>query len=390
MNKKATHLFLSKLTHESRLEKICRTTLKLELIDKVDVLGLWERGLNRTEAFGDLHYTRIATLSKTHPVKNKWLKMLLAILSFLQFQFSVTFRIWKSKPEYIVIHNAALLPVGTLSAKLVRAKVIYEPHELESEQPGMSRMVSSVIRNLEKLFINSCHSVVSVSSPIADFYSRTFAIPEERLFVVTNQPENPYYGQDYPKTDKFRRLFDIPEHAIIYLYQGGLDESRGIQDYLDTFSAMSCDHHIVFMGYGEMEEDVRNYAAKYPNIHFKTAVPVAEILKYTASADVGLIVIADLAMSASYRLSLSNKFFEYAICGLHICLSDNLELMSRIVIEEQLGTVIGSNKLDLKDWMLSINKERVTHLSEKSRSFRRNAGWQGVEQKYNLIYRTSA
>jgi len=44
----------------------------------------------------------------------------------------------------------------------------------------------------------------------------------------------------------------------------------------------------------------------------------------------------------------------------------------------------------LKDWILSINKDRVTKLSEKSRYFRRNAGWQCEEQKYKLIYRTSA
>jgi hypothetical protein len=384
----STHIFLSNLTHESRLEKICRTTLKLKLIDIVEVLGLWESGLKKTESFGDLHFTRIATLSKTHPVKRKWLKMLLAILSFLQYQGIVVFRIWKSKPKYTVIHNAALLPVGFFAAKLVRSKVIYEPHELESKQTGKSRVVGSVIRNVEKLFIGSCHSVVTVCQPIADFYRQTFGIPEQRLFVVTNQPENPYYGQDYPRTDMFRNLFNIPQHAIIYLYQGGLDKSRGIQDYLDTFCAMNSNHHIVFMGYGPMEEDVRKYAEAHSNIHFKSAVPVAEILKYTASADVGLFVISDPAISESYRSSLPNKFFEYAISGLHICISDNFEWMSQIIINEQLGTVIGSNKPDLKNWMLSINKERVTQLSEKSRTFRRNAGWQSKEMMYNLIYRT--
>jgi len=314
--------------------------------------------------------------------------MLLAILSFFQYQAIVVLKIWKAKPRYTVIHNGALLPVGTLAAMLVRSKVIYEPHELESKQTGRSRVVGSVIRNVEKLFIGSCHSVVTVCQPIADFYRFTFGIPDQRLFIVTNQPENPYYGQDYPRTDMFRNLFNIPQHAIIYLYQGGLDKSRGIQDYLDTFSAVNSNHHIVFMGYGPMEEDVRKYSEAHSNIHFKSAVPVAEILKYTASADVGLHVIPDPAISESYRSSLPNKFFEYAISGLHICISDNFEWMSRIIIEEQLGTVIGSNKPDLKNWMLSINKERVTQLSEKSRTFRRNAGWQGEEQKYNLIYRT--
>jgi hypothetical protein len=388
MSISSIHIFLSNLKHESRLEKICRTTLKFKLVEKVEVLGLWEFGLNKTETFGDLHFTRIGTLSKTHPIKNKGLKIFLAILSFFQFQAIVVLRIWKSNPRYIVIHNAALLPVGFLAAKLIRSKVIYEPHELESKQTGRSKIVGSVVRHIEKLFIRSCHNVVTVSQPIADFYLRTFGIPEQRLFIVTNQPENPFYGQDYPKTDLFRKLFNIPERAIIYLYQGGLDNSRGIQNYLDTFCELNSNHHIVFMGYGPMEADVRKYAEAYSNIHFKSAVLVAEILKYTASADVGLFVIPDPSISESYRLSLPNKFYEYAISGLHICISDNFEWMRRIILEEQLGTVIGSNKPDLKDWILSVNKERVTQLSEKSRSFRRNAGWQSEEGKYNLIYRT--
>jgi len=387
MNKTATHIFLSKLTHESRLEKICRTTLKLELVNKIEVLGLWESGLKEAEYFDGIQFYRIPTLSKTRPLRNRWLKLFLAIISFFQFQLLVVIRILKSKPGFTVVHNAALLPIGVLAGRMVNSKIVYEPHELESEQPGMSRLVSTFIRNIEKLFINRCHSVVSVSAPIAKFYSRNFGLAAERLFVVTNQPENPYYGSEYPRTNTFRELYKIPEEAILFLYQGGLNESRGIQDYLDTFSLIGSEYHIVFMGYGEMEEEVRRYAEMYANIHFKEAVPVAEILKFTSSADVGLIVIPDPEMSTSYRLSLPNKFFEYAICGLYICVSDNLELMSRIVIAEELGSVIGSEKEDLKLWILSTKKEMLKELSEKSKFFRRSAGWQREEEKYNIIYR---
>ncbi len=387
MNKTATHIFLSKLTHESRLEKICRTTLKLDLVNEIEVLGLWESGLKANENFDGLQFYRISTISKTRPVKNRWLKLVFAIFSFFQFQLLVGIRIFKTKPAFAVVHNAALLPIGVLAGKLAKSKIIYEPHELESEQPGMSAIISTVIRNIEKLFIGRCHSVVCVSAPIAKFYSQNFKIDLEKLFVVTNQPENPHYGTEYPRTQTFRQLFNIPELAIIFLYQGGLDESRGIQDYLNTFTKLSSAFHIVFMGYGEMEKDVRAYASKYGNIHFKEAVPVAEILTYTSSADVGLIVIPDPDMSSSYRLSLSNKFFEYAICGLYICVSDNLELMSRIILEEELGSVIGSAKEDLMHWILTSPQENFKVLSKKSRLFRKNVGWQREEEKYNTIYR---
>lgn len=388
MSKKAVHIFLSKLKYESRLEKICRSTLKLGLVNRIEVYGLWETSLRKHENFDGIHYYRIATLSKTMPLNNKWLKLFLAIFSFLQYQLIVAVRIIKLKPSFTVIHNAALLPIGVFAGKLANAKIVYEPHELESEQPGMSSGKSMLIRNIEKIFIKSCHSVVSVSEPIAAFYSKKFKIQKEQLFVVSNQPENPYFGSNYPKTQTFRLLFKIPEEAVIFLYQGGLDESRGIRDYLNTFSSIGPEYHIVFMGYGEMEKDVIYYAERHKNIHFKEAVPVAEILKYTASADVGLIVIPDPDMSSSYKLSLSNKFFEYAICGLHICVSNNLELMSRIIFTEELGSVIGSEKENLKQWIIASKKENLIIMSEKSKLFRKNVGWQREEEKYNLIYRS--
>ena len=388
MNRIATHIFLSNLAFESRLEKICRTTLKLKLVDKVEVLGLWECGLKKREEFGNIHFIRIATLSKLHRMQSKFPKILFSIFSFVQFQCFVLLRILKLRPTYTIIHNAALLPIGTLAATIIGSKAIYEPHELESEQPGMSRKISFLIRNIERIFINRCHSIVPVSKPIAEFYRRTFRIPDNRLFVVTNQPENLYFRQDYPRTDLFRKLFGIPFSAIIYLYQGILDESRGIQDYLDTFCTTNSGHHIVFMGFGEMEDIVRKYADEFSNIHFKAAVPVNEIMKYTASADVGLFVISEKSISMSYRLSLPNKFFEYAICGLHICVSNNLEMMSQLISKEELGSVIGSSKQDLKNWMLSVDKYKLINNGEKSKLFRRNAGWQGEEEKYNLIYRS--
>ena len=68
---------------------------------------------------------------------------------------------------------------------------------------------------------------------------------------------------------------------------------------------------LVFMGYGEFEKTIKEYAGKNKNIHFYPAVPLEKVLDYTQHADVGLSLIERVCLS--YYLCLPNKVFEYIL-----------------------------------------------------------------------------
>ncbi len=71
------------------------------------------------------------------------------------------------------------------------------------------------------------------------------------------------------KKDIFRETLQISKDKTIFLYQGGLSKGRGVEILLNTFKLLKDDKSvIVFMGYGPLEEYVKNISKEYTNIYF--------------------------------------------------------------------------------------------------------------------------
>src|SRR5204862_484616 len=184
------------------------------------------------------------------------------------------------------------------------------PHELETETAnncGLRRLLS---RRLERSLIRSCDSVVCVSDSIADWYAREYAI--SRPAVVRNIPDTRFHQAG--EAQNLRRRLHIPDGTLLFIYQGGLFRGRRVEQLIRVFESARQDRHLVFMGYGDLEELVKAAAARCGNIHFHPPVPPQEVLKHTAGADVGLIGVENVCLS--YYYSLPNKLFEYLAAGI--------------------------------------------------------------------------
>ena len=82
---------------------------------------------------------------------------------------------------------------------------------------------------------------------------------------------------------------------------------------------------------------VGQYSDKYSDIYIKTAVEPGMVLKYTASADIGISYIDN--QSQNDRVCLPNKLFEYIMAGIPVIINDSRE-MRRVVEKHQIGCVI--------------------------------------------------
>jgi len=390
MNKQASavHLFLSPVLNESRLLKVCNSTINLGLVSQVTVIGTWEAGLQELHQMANhVQVIRIKTISKTNPSNNWIFRKLSAFVSFMEYCFEAYKVCRKLKPAFISCHNVVLLPLSVVIKLIHRTKLFYEPHELETERTGLGKSGKFIAKIIEKILIRRADKVVTVCEPITEIYKNLYNLRDGFILTIQNAPINPAYGSKAERHNLFREEFNIPEASIIYIYQGVLDEFRGIKNYLETFSKLDDQHHLVLMGYGVSENIIRSYCKAYKNIHFKPSVPVDEIIKYTSSADVGMFILPGNDISLSYRYSLPNKFFEYAIAGLHICVSDNLELLSGLVKKDNLGTVISSAPNALYDWITGIKSKSALVPNEPSIQQRMLYGWQNEETKYIPIYR---
>jgi glycosyltransferase involved in cell wall biosynthesis len=249
-------------------------------------------------------------------------------------------------------HSISTLPVGVVLKWLTGAPVIYDAHELESEIVGVSPLQQKLSRWIEKLCIRGVDRTVTVSDSIAGWYADTYSM--ERPIVIRNVPMRSAAPTEGSAV--LRDNHGIPNDAFLYLYQGGLSTGRGVEALIEVFAGLDLQRHLVFMGYGVLEDHARQAASRYPNIHFQTAVPPDRVLYYTASADIGLCLIENTCLS--YYYSLPNKLFEYLLSGLPVMVNDMPEQRS-IVERFGCGWIVPPSIDQLKALIESINTEEL-------------------------------
>jgi glycosyltransferase involved in cell wall biosynthesis len=142
----------------------------------------------------------------------------------------------------------------------------------------------------------------------------------------------------------------------------------------------------VFVGYGDLADRVRASAARSDSIYFHPAVAPHDVLRYAASADVGLSLIEDTCLS--YRLCLPNKVFEYLMAGLPIIVSD-LPEMAALVRERGIGAVARSlDPQGIGEAIARVLAMTPTARAANVRETAREFSWEAQEEELVRRYRT--
>jgi glycosyltransferase involved in cell wall biosynthesis len=135
-----------------------------------------------------------------------------------------------------------------------------------------------------------------------------------------------------------RSELGIDDSQAIVLYQGSIQENRGIEPAIDAIARLD-DVTLVVIGYGYHRPTLESVVLERgltDKVRFFGPVPNDELISYSASADVGLANIVN--SSVSYHTSLPNKLFEYVMAGIPVVGSDSPEI-GRIVAEESIGEI---------------------------------------------------
>tara|TARA_B110000285_G_C15041447_1_gene572027 strand:- start:41 stop:1132 length:1092 start_codon:yes stop_codon:yes gene_type:complete len=356
------------MTHVSRIFKQATFISKNYDFEKVILLGIWKKGLTKSELFeNNIHIKRVSLFN----IKNR------SILYFYYYIYVLVF-IVLNRPNMVNIHTLEFLPV-LLIAKIFKIKVIYDPHELETEKANIKGFRKKLSKWIEYLLIKKVDHIFVVGENIADWYSKAYNIP--RPTVLLNSPR----AVHVKRANYFRDTFNLRNDQIIILYQGNLGQGRGINLLLETFKKRINDKVvIVFMGYGELEIEIQSASKLINNIFFHEAVPSDVLLNYTASADIGIALIKNTCLS--YNFCMPNKLFEYAMAGLPVIVS-NMTEMRDFVKTHQIGIVIMSDTAeavsDAVDELLSFDLNKLKQ-NAKNAAFKHS--WEYQETKMRDVY----
>jgi len=293
----------------------------------VRVIALYEHGLPRHESVNGIPVERLR-LRCREISKSIFMKP----FTYLELLIRLASRCGKA--DILHCNDLDLLPLGVFIKRFInrKAALVYDAHEYETEKTGQSKAARPFLRIIEGRCVRRADAVLTVSGPIAEAYARSYAIPEPAL--VLNCP--PFYRGDEKRNDIFRNKFNIPKKTRIYLYQGGLSPGRGIEVLLEVFREMKGERAVVFLGYGPLQDIIKESAESSERIFFHEAVGSDILLNYTSAADAGFSFVENVSLS--YYYSLPNKLFEYIMAGIPVVAS-NLVEMRRIVEKYGIGTI---------------------------------------------------
>jgi glycosyltransferase involved in cell wall biosynthesis len=222
-----------------------------------------------------------------------------------------------------------------------RGRLVYDSHELFMESGQRARMAAPLKRlwtRFERALARRCDAVVTVNSSIAAELQVRLQLAA-RPIVVMNCPARWHPSRvEPPERDRLRERLSIPAQRRILLYQGGLGPDRGLEQLpriLDEPGLESA--ALVYLGYGPLK-DVLRRTADEPSfagrVFVLDAVPPADLLDWTASADVSLIPFQHTSMNN--WLATPNKLFESLAAGVPVVASRFPELEA-IITEWRVG-----------------------------------------------------
>lgn len=372
------HISLTEFRNESRVLKETNSILNHRIAANVYIASLHAEGLDEQKKYNEKLILNRFRLSSRKFGKNIFVQ----ILKYVEFIVRVTIFYRRKEIGLINIHTLALLPFGIFLKNLYNAKLVYDTHELETETDGQIGIRKKLAKILEKKLIRKCDLVFVVSENIADWYAKEYDIM--RPVVVKNAPQ--LFEQR--KTNHFRTDLGVKEDSVIVLYQGGLSHGRGIDLLLECFKRRDDDRVVmVFMGYGELEEEIKEASKKRNNVFFYPAVAPEVVLEYTSSADIGVSCIENTCLS--YYYCLPNKLFEYAMVGLPVIVS-NMKEMRELVEHYEMGIIVEADDTEAMD--KALNKVLTADIDQMKKNARRCAeenAWELQEIKmineYNRV-----
>lgn len=369
------HIYQSDIAHESRLRRHCEALWENKVFDDIAYIGSALK--ERKETFGENFPAYL--LEKQDTRKKGLIAKLLATRRWGSHAYQKAIAL---STDCITCHSLPVLPICVRAKKTLDCRLVYEPHELETESTVSRGLRQIMAKRLERKLIGYCDEVITVCDSISDWYADAYSIPRPK--VVRNTPK------EYPSIDTsnekniLRTQFKIPEQALLFIYQGYLGRGRRIEQYLDVFKKLDSDYQIVFMGNGDFEAQVKQASSEHANIHYQDAVPPEQVIQYTRCADVGLCGVENICLS--YYYSLPNKIFEYLAAGIP-CLVPDFPEMRRVLNETGCGWLHEESNEKLQRSITSIRREEVAQKASAAVAAKEVYCWKNESKAIVSAYR---
>ncbi len=241
--------------------------------------------------------------------------------------------------DVIQVHDLPALEAGVELSEKRKAPLVYDAHELYPEQKSFSAVQRKICSEAEARLIKHAELVFAVNESIGRAMAERYEIEMPR--VLLNAIDPPATFDPSLKYDLLREKIGLGKERRILLFQGGFAPNRNLENLVAAFAKVRTPEvDLVMMGFGPFGDTLRNIACKKglinKRVFFLPAVPQSELLKHSASADIGIIPYPHVDLNSLF--CTPNKLFEFIQAGLPILANKSPEL-ERFVQSNGFGMI---------------------------------------------------
>lgn len=321
---------------------------------------------------------------------SRFAKSRVKLWSVVKLGAAIARSIWvvaRTPAEVYHAHEDNALPACYVAAILRRRTLIFDAHELPLSQPNITRWrrLCALAQRVLRVILPRCDGVMTVSAPISDEMQRRFG--GKRAVLLRNIP--PYTAPIV--SDHLRERLNLDPAARIALYQGSLHPDRNLDILVRAAKYLGPQQVIALMGSGPSQRHLETLIEEEgvgDRVKIIPAVPYAELLSWTASADVGLIVY-DGSYSLNVQYCLPNKLFEYVMVGVPVFAS-SLDAVAEILTTYDVGAIIPSIAPEVVaqglSALLADNAARARMRQHGLAAARQELRWEVEQQRLLDVY----
>jgi len=236
--------------------------------------------------------------------------------------------------EIYIGHDLPMLPVALAAASRHGGRVVYDAHELWSEQE-MPRADRAYWARIESRHIARADAVFTVNTSIADILAERHGIAAPRVLRNCDRRHPPCAAGGV-----LHARLGLPPATPLAVFQGRLEPAGHLTVLLAAWRELAdLPHHLVLIGDGSQLAQLEALAATQGlagRVHLHPRVPQAALPQLTAGAAFGLIPYQPTCLNTFY--CSPNKLFEYIAAEVPVVATDLPEIR-RIVQGFDVGAV---------------------------------------------------
>lgn len=284
------------------------------------------------------------------------------------------------RPQLVLCHDYFTADIAISIAKRSDAAVVVDCHEYACGQyvhlTNWTKWHRPYVYALQDFYLKQMSAVTTVCDGIAELIRQDHHL-KCPVQVVRSTPF--YEPQPFRPTGE----------TITVLYHGEIFASRGIHVAIRSMQYWRPEFRMLLRGNADVGylDELRAIAKEVgvqDRLTIEPAVPFADIIRAANQADIGYFVHEDL--SAQRRFALPNKFFEYVMAGLALCVSD-LPEMARLVHHYGMGQLV--NDCDPKavaEVMNRFDRHMIDTMKQRSIEASKTLNWEAEKVEMLTLY----